>query len=150
MKVHELPEDGQTRSKHVGMSQIQVWLLSYMNECSDALILTAQICTRLKMFQCRMSQASQIFTQRTEYSLPGIKAATQPVSVFTEVLSKDVAPFLILSFVAWRLGAGKSSLLPQWHCSHGQWGFIVNSIWSHLKANLDIERNCLKGYGLSR
>jgi len=122
-----------------------------MNECSHALILTAQICTRLKMFQCRMSQASQIFTQRTGYSLPGKKAVTEPVSVFfTEVLSKDLTPFFIVNFVARRLGAGKSSLVPQCHCTHGQWGFILNSIRSHLKADLDIERNRLKGCGLSK
>jgi len=44
-----------------------------MDEYSDALTLTIQICTQLKMFQCRMSQTSQIFTQGTAYSLPGKK-----------------------------------------------------------------------------
>jgi len=123
-----------------------------MNEYSDALILTVQICTRLKMFQCRVSQAAQIFTQRTDrVLLTQKKAATEAVSVFTEVLSKDMAPFFTLNFVAWCLGAGKKrSLLPYRHRWHDQWGCIPNSIRSHSKANLDIERNRLKGFGLPR
>ena len=69
------------------------------------------------MFQCRVSQAAQIFTQRTDrVLLTQKKAATEAVSVFTEVLSKDMAPFFTLNFVAWCLGAGKKrSLLPYRH-----------------------------------